>query len=84
MSGGAPLDQAVIEAVYNRTGVIIRMGYGTTEHGSLSCQQGDDWDEIVQGRGTAGTPLPGVEFKIVSVDGKDTRAPGSSLAAARR
>jgi acyl-CoA synthetase (AMP-forming)/AMP-acid ligase II len=66
MSGGAPLGVDVIEAVYRRTGILIRMGYGTSEAGSLTSQQGDTWEELQSSMGTAGKPLPGVQFKIVS------------------
>ena len=65
MSGGAPLGTDVIEAVYKRTGILIRMGYGTSEAGSLTSQLGDTWEELASSLGTAGKPLPGVQFRIV-------------------
>lgn len=74
MSGGAPLGTDVIESVYKRTGIIIRMGYGTSEAGSLTSQQGDTWEELGASLGTAGRPLPGVQFTIISIDGKDEGA----------
>ena len=68
-SGGAPLGDAIIEAVWKRLGVLIKMGYGLSETASTSVIPGTVWDDYAPYRGASGVPFPSVEVKIIDVAG---------------
>ncbi|GAA5920754.1 hypothetical protein JCM1841_004166 [Sporobolomyces salmonicolor] len=70
-SGGAPLATSVIEQVYKRLGVLIKIGYGLSETGGATQQQCMTWDEMEPQLGSCGAAYPATEIKIRSVeDGK--------------
>ncbi len=67
VSGGEPLPQSVFEGFQERFGVTLNEGYGLTETSPVAnwCRPQD------HKRGSVGMPLPGVEEKIVSLDGTE-------------
>jgi len=69
-AGGAPLGPPVIREVHRRTGVSIRMGYGTSESGSITSMHGTTWPVIEAQLGSTGKALWGVEFRIIGDDKK--------------
>lgn len=69
-SGGAPLGPAVIREVYKRLSIPIKMGYGTSESGSITTMHGDTWDVLEPQLGSTGRPLYGVEIVVQAGDGK--------------
>ena len=69
-AGGAPLGPAVIREVHRRTGVPIRMGYGTSESGSITSMHGTTWDVLEPQLGSTGRPLWSVELRIVDENNK--------------
>ncbi|KAI5205212.1 hypothetical protein AUEXF2481DRAFT_70643 [Aureobasidium subglaciale EXF-2481] len=68
VSGGAPLPSEIVEQVYRRLGILIKLGYGLSEAGSVCNQVGETWDVIQPQLGNTGVPCFGIELKIVSVD----------------
>lgn len=68
-SGGAPLGEAIIEAVWKRLGFLIKMGYGLSETACTTITPGNTWDEYAPYRGASGQPFPSVEIKIIDVAG---------------
>lgn len=66
VSGGEPLPQSVFDGFRERFGVTLNEGYGLTETSPVAnwCRPQD------HKRCSVGMPLPGVEEKIVSLDGK--------------
>lgn len=65
VSGGEPLPERVFEGFRERFGVTLNEGYGLTETSPVAnwCRPQD------HKRGSVGPPLPGVEEKVVSLDG---------------
>ncbi|KDQ56671.1 hypothetical protein JAAARDRAFT_179271 [Jaapia argillacea MUCL 33604] len=68
-SGGAPLPADVIRTVYDRLGVLVKMGYGASEAGGITSQMANTWAELEPLLGTTGTPFKGVQIKIVDTEG---------------
>jgi long-subunit acyl-CoA synthetase (AMP-forming) len=68
-SGGAPLGAAIIEGVYKRLGFMIRMGYGLSEAASVSTTVAANWEELEPFLEYTGKPCPGIELKVISVEG---------------
>ncbi|KAG9904349.1 acetyl-CoA synthetase-like protein, partial [Aureobasidium melanogenum] len=68
VSGGAPLPSEIVEQVYRRLGILIKLGYGLSEAGSVCNQVGETWEVIQPQLGNTGVPCFGIELKIVSVD----------------
>lgn len=69
-SGGAPLDSELVSAVYHRTGVRIKQGYGLSETSPGACHQ--RWEDWQSGSGSVGWLLPNMELRFCSpglVDG---------------
>ncbi|BGP44796.1 hypothetical protein JCM10450v2_000610 [Rhodotorula kratochvilovae] len=67
-SGGAPLGTSVIEEVYKRLGILIKIGYGLSETGGATQQQSMTWDDLKQQLGSCGPAYPGTEIMIRSVE----------------
>lgn len=67
-SGGAPLATSVIEAVYKRLGILIKVGYGLSETGGVTQQQSMTWRELESEMGSCGSAYPGTEVKIRSIE----------------
>jgi long-chain acyl-CoA synthetase len=65
VSGGEPLPQSVFDGFRERFGVTLNEGYGLTETSPVAnwCRPRD------HKRWSVGPPLPGVQEKIVSLDG---------------
>lgn len=81
-SGAAPLDAALGEAFRAATGLGIHEGYGLTETGPVLTST------LVGGApkpGSVGRPIPGVELRLVDVDGTplDPEEDDSGLVSAR-
>lgn len=77
-SGTAPLDLALRQDVEQMLGVVLHNGYGLTETSPTISRT-----IYVKGTGeiNIGTPIPGVEIKIVDSDGRQVRdgSPGELL-----
>ncbi|GAA6001899.1 hypothetical protein JCM10207_002369 [Rhodosporidiobolus poonsookiae] len=67
-SGGAPLATSVIEQVYKRLGILIKIGYGLSETGGATQQQSMTWDDLSKQLGSCGPPYPNTEILIRSVE----------------
>lgn len=66
ISGAAPIPDRVVEDARDRLGFRIYEGYGLTEASpSVSVASGDD------PVGSIGRPIPGVEVRLVDLDGDD-------------
>jgi 4-coumarate--CoA ligase len=60
--GAAPLGKEVIQAVFKRTGIRIKQGYGLSETSPGVFHQ--RWDEWMSGAGSVGWLLPNMEAKF--------------------
>ncbi|GAA5870327.1 hypothetical protein JCM16303_001965 [Sporobolomyces ruberrimus] len=70
-SGGAPLATSVIEEVYKRLKILIKVGYGLSETGGATQQQSMNWHDLQKEMGSCGSAYPGTEIRIRSTnDGK--------------
>ncbi|GAA5922980.1 uncharacterized protein JCM15063_003488 [Sporobolomyces koalae] len=67
-SGGAPLATSVIEEVYKRLKILIKVGYGLSETGGATQQQSMDWTSLKAEMGSCGSAYPGTEIKIRSIE----------------
>jgi long-chain acyl-CoA synthetase len=68
VSGGASLAPSIADAMEHRFGVVLEHGYGLTEASPvLTTTVGTSG-----ARDSVGTALPGVEVRVVDVDGEDT------------
>ncbi|GAA5832122.1 hypothetical protein JCM11251_004247 [Rhodosporidiobolus azoricus] len=67
-SGGAPLATSVIEQVYKRLNILIKIGYGLSETGGATQQQSMTWDHLKSQLGSCGPAYPGTEIMIRSVE----------------
>ncbi|HVX38791.1 MAG TPA: AMP-binding protein [Gemmatimonadaceae bacterium] len=61
--GGSPLEMALQDRWFDRTGVELRQGYGLTEAGPVCLFNRADWPNA---RGTLGVPFPGVDVSLVA------------------
>ncbi len=68
MSGAAPLDAAVANALRNKHHIDLREGYGLTETAGVLCSGIADPSV---GVGSVGPVMPGVECRLVNADGED-------------
>ncbi|MCX6136096.1 MAG: AMP-binding protein [Ignavibacteriales bacterium] len=75
ISGGAPCSPALIRQWRERTGTIIRQGYGLTEAG-VNCFSMTD-EESISHAGSVGKPIFHSSMKIVDTNGK-TVPPGET------
>jgi long-chain acyl-CoA synthetase len=71
VSGAAALDPAIADAMRERFGVTVHEGYGLTEASPVVSTSAVD--SRVR-RGSIGPPLPGVEVRLVDLDGTDVLA----------
>lgn len=70
ISGGEPVNAALVEKWLDATGCVIREGYGQTETVLLCCTP-----RCMPVRlGSLGKPAPGMDVTIVDVDGKEVGA----------
>lgn len=68
VSGAAPLPPEVLEDFHDRFGIAIQEGYGLTETSPVVTTNAVG--EEAKG-GSIGLPLPGVEVRLLDVDGKE-------------
>ena len=74
-SGAAPLTKELVEAVYKRTGIRIKQGYGLSETSPTIFQQRwEDWDTAI---GSTGWLMPNVQAKFCAVPGSEGESDGS-------
>jgi cyclohexanecarboxylate-CoA ligase len=67
ISAGAPIPRALVRDARDRLGCVISAGWGMTENGMVTCNGlRDDEEKIV---GSDGSPLAGMELRIVDDDG---------------
>jgi cyclohexanecarboxylate-CoA ligase len=67
ISAGAPIPRALVRHARERLGCVISAGWGMTENGMVTCNGlRDDEEKIV---GSDGSPLAGMELRIVDDDG---------------
>ncbi len=66
LSTSAPLRPDVSRRFHQRYGIYVRQLYGTTETGTIALNMSS---HIERSLDSVGTPLPGVEIKIVSPEG---------------
>jgi cyclohexanecarboxylate-CoA ligase len=71
LSAGAPIPRKLVEDARQRLGCAISAGWGMTENGCVTCNGLDDPEDKVFG--TDGSPLPGMELRIV--DDEDQMVP---------
>lgn len=67
VSGASPLSEETAATVRARLGVELRQGYGLTEAAPVVASPGAEGAPA----GSVGRPLPGVEVRIIDVDGLD-------------
>lgn len=75
LCAGAPIPGPLVEQARSALGAKVVSAWGMTENGAVTLTQLDDGDE--RSVNTDGCPLPGVEIKVVDVDGR-TLPPGES------
>ena len=69
MSGAAPLPVEVQRGFHEKFGVALHQGYGLTEASPIVTTTGSEGSPPP---GSIGVPLPGVEVRLVDLDGEDT------------
>ncbi|WP_306567345.1 cyclohexanecarboxylate-CoA ligase [Aquabacterium sp.] len=69
LCAGAPIPTALVEQARAVLGVKIVSAWGMSENGAVTTTRLDDPDE--RAFNTDGCPLPGVEVKVVDLDGHD-------------
>ncbi|HUM16190.1 MAG TPA: AMP-binding protein [Candidatus Nitrosotalea sp.] len=67
VSAGAPIPRALVRDARDRLGCVISAGWGMTENGMVTCNGLRDDEEKIFG--SDGSPLPGMELRIVDGDG---------------
>ncbi|TKA55401.1 hypothetical protein B0A53_02325 [Rhodotorula sp. CCFEE 5036] len=67
-SGGAPLATSVIEQVYQRLKILIKIGYGLSETGGATQQQSMTWEDLKQQLGSCGPAYPATELMVRSTE----------------
>ncbi len=72
LCAGAPIPGALVERARAALGTKIVSAWGMTENGAVTLIKLDDADELAFS--TDGCPLPGVEIKVVDVDGQELPA----------
>ena len=69
LCAGAPIPTALVEQARTVLGVKIVSAWGMSENGAVTTTRLDDADE--RAFNTDGCPLPGVELKVVDLDGRE-------------
>ncbi|MEG2880210.1 MAG: cyclohexanecarboxylate-CoA ligase [Comamonas sp.] len=69
LCAGAPIPGPLVEQARAALGAKVVSAWGMTENGAVTLTRLDDSDE--RSFNTDGCPLPGVEIKVVDVDGQD-------------
>ncbi|KAJ4162685.1 hypothetical protein NW754_014104 [Fusarium falciforme] len=68
-SAAAPLSRDLVDAVWDRLGVMVKQGYGLTETSpAVSVQMFDEWRRYL---GSVGRLVPNMQAKIVDPEGKE-------------
>lgn len=73
-SGAAPLGAEIVEAVYKRTGVLVKQGYGLSETSPTTVAQPrypGGWNELKEHMGSIGYLKSNLEAKVIDLEGKD-------------
>ncbi|BCN40638.1 cyclohexanecarboxylate-CoA ligase [Alicycliphilus denitrificans] len=68
LCAGAPIPGPLVEQARSALGAKVVSAWGMTENGAVTLTRLDDGDE--RSVNTDGCPLPGVEIKVVDVDGR--------------
>ncbi len=68
LCAGAPIPGPLVEQARSALGAKVVSAWGMTENGAVTLTRLDDGDE--RSVNTDGYPLPGVEIKVVDVDGR--------------
>ena len=74
-SGAAPLTRELVEAVYKRTGVKVKQGYGLSETSPTAFIQ--RWEDWQVGVGSVGLLVPNMEAKFCAVPGAEGESDGT-------
>ncbi len=69
VSAGAPIPRQLVRDARERLACAISAGWGMTEDGLVTCNGLEDPEEKVCG--TDGSPLRGMELRVVDADGRD-------------
>jgi cyclohexanecarboxylate-CoA ligase len=72
VSAGAPIPRQLVRDARGRLDCVISAGWGMTENGLVTCNGLQDPEEKVFA--TDGSPLPGMELRVIDADGKDAPA----------
>ncbi len=72
LCAGAPIPGALVERARQVLGSKIVSAWGMTENGAVTLIKLDDADELAAT--TDGCPLPGVEVKVIDIDGRSLPA----------
>ena len=78
-SGAAPLSKEMVSALFRRTGIRVKQGYGLSETSPVIFQQRwQDWDK---GIGSNGSMVPNVEVRFCSIpiNPDEENMPGTEL-----
>jgi acyl-coenzyme A synthetase/AMP-(fatty) acid ligase len=68
-SAAAPLSRDLVDAVWDRLGVMVKQGYGLTETSpAVSVQMFDEWRRYL---GSVGRLVPNMQAKVVDPEGKE-------------
>jgi fatty-acyl-CoA synthase len=85
-SGGSALPVHLMEAFEKKYHVSMAQGYGATEtsplvtlSGTKSYMEGLSVDEKIKFKSTAGVPVPGLQVKIITTEGKEARMNGEDM-----
>jgi fatty-acyl-CoA synthase len=85
-SGGSAIPSHLVEAFEKKYGVEFGQGYGSTETSPLvtmtqikSYMQEYSADEKIKLKSKAGVPVPGLEVKLLTTEGKEARMNGEDM-----
>jgi long-chain acyl-CoA synthetase len=68
VSGGAPIPAQVLQGFERRFGCMVLEGYGLSETSPVACFNRSDAERRI---GSIGSPVPGVEMRLVDRDGDE-------------
>jgi fatty-acyl-CoA synthase len=85
-SGGSAIPLHLLETFEKKYGIDMAQGYGATETSPLvtlsttkSYMENLSMDEKIKFKATAGVPVPGLEVKIITPEGKEARMNGKDM-----